>query len=932
MTVAVPEKRAKSEVAKPKVRISKIFSPFRTIGHVSDGTPFAVGTLGQTFYIATVVGRSFQIYDAATLRLLFVSTTQTKERITAITAHSHYVFCAYGNHIGIFRRGKLDKQLTIDSAGPIIKLCTFGSFLVAATSSTLHIFESNEGEKYPTEFYTSIPINSSYGQIIDITHMPTYLNKVIVATSSILQIINIRSSKIIFTTEEGLFPQITAIESAPVLDIIALGHDDGQCTIYNVRKNKTVQKFNTGSHVSTTSLSFRTDGTPHLMCALRNGDLYFYDLARKTHVHTLRGAHQEQFGGASKASFLNGQPIVVSTGYDNTLKEFVFDPLLSSTNTAIVSPPRHLRSRGGHSSPPTTMIFADTVSHFIDSASEDRSMWSFSLRKDAQSQEFSQRQSKERDGKRVAGLAGHYRQKFNPITMIAQENAREGDWDNMLTAHRDETFARTWDSQKRRVGVHQLDTIDGGLVKCVAMTQCGNFGLVGSSNGGIGVYNMQSGMLRKKYKLHKKACTGVCVDASNRKMVSIGLDGIVGFYDFAESKYLGKLTLDAPITQMVYHRTSDLVALALDDLSIVVIDAMTQKVVRQLFGHRNRITAMDFTPDGRWLVSSSLDATIRTWDLPTGNCIDGIKVESVTTSLRISPRGDYMATTHVGDVGISLWTNKAQFRPVAIKNVDDESEFANTTLPNVSGDGGASMLEGAFTDPADIEGTGQYISPDQLFPELVTLSHCSRNKFATLLHLDTIRERNKPKEAPKKPESAPFFMELTGSAVGDRAKVNEEGEIEKKKVVEETQESNILALKDTDRKFESDFTRLLREAGQEGSDYSSFLNYLIDMSPAATDLELRTLSTSSPYTELSWFLDSLAFGFRQNTNYELLTALLSMLMRYHGDIIYQVRKEDDDTCLLESLDGCNQASATANKRLDELIKYSSCIVNFVSSA
>ena len=42
-----------------------------------------------------------------------------------------------------------------------------------------------------------------------------------------------------------------------------------------------------------------------------------------------------------------------------------------------------------------------------------------------------------------------------------------------------------------------------------------------------------------------------------------------------------------------------------------------------------------------------------------------------------------------------------------------------------------------------------------------------------MLHLDTIRQRNKPKEAPKKAEKAPFFLSLSGEAVGDRASVAE---------------------------------------------------------------------------------------------------------------------------------------------------------------
>ncbi len=79
MTTEEGSKRRKqnTEVSvKRAARPSKIYSPFRVIGNVSNDIPFAIGTLGATFYIVTSVGRSFQIYDANTLHLLFVSNTQ----------------------------------------------------------------------------------------------------------------------------------------------------------------------------------------------------------------------------------------------------------------------------------------------------------------------------------------------------------------------------------------------------------------------------------------------------------------------------------------------------------------------------------------------------------------------------------------------------------------------------------------------------------------------------------------------------------------------------------------------------------------------------------------------------------------------------------------------------------------------------------------
>ncbi|EGW33174.1 uncharacterized protein SPAPADRAFT_136717 [Spathaspora passalidarum NRRL Y-27907] len=911
-------------------RPSKIFSPFRVLGNVTDATPFAIGTLGSTFYGVTSVGKSFQIYDLATLHLLFVSQTQTASTINCLAAHYHYVYAGYANKIAIYKRGRLEHTLTCESTSAAVShLCVFGEYLVATSADgAISVFRKTT-EKYHTELYTTIrSINPALdGDIVGLIHPPTYLNKIVVATTSGIFIINVRSGKLLFKSALDSFGEepLSCIEYAPVLDIVAVGTSTGSIYLYNLRKGKVLGSkiFTSGSESSQkiTALSFRTDGAPHLVAGLNSGDLFFYDLNKKARVHILRNAHREVHGGVANVKFLNGQPIVLTNGGDNHLKEFVFDPNLTTSNSSIVSPPRHLRSRGGHSAPPVAIEFPnEEKTHLVYSASRDKSFWCFSLRKDAQAQEMSQRLQK--SGKRQAGQVSSLRDKFPEITAIASSQAREGEWENIVTAHKDEPFARTWDSRSKRVGRYELKTIDGGVCKSVCVSQCGNFAVVGSSNGGIGVYNLQSGLLRKRYVLHKQSVTGLAIDGMNRKFVSCGLDGLVGFYDFGKSKYLGKLQLESPITQMIYHKSSDLVACALDDLSIVVIDVTTQKVVRILYGHTNRISGLDFSPDGRWLVSVALDSTLRTWDLPSGGCIDGVFLPVVATSVKFSPLGDFLATTHVSGNGINLWTNRAQFKPVSTRHVEEE-EFSTMLLPNVSGDGGATLLDGALEEDEDVQISETYTTSEQI-DSLVTLSSSGpRNKFTTLLHLDTIKARSKPTEAPKKSEKAPFFLQLAGEVVGDRASVAE-GALKSGDDQTEEESSRLRQLKSTDQVFESEFTRLLREASEQ-EDFTEFLNYLVNLPPATTDLEIRSLNSFPPLNEMTNFVNALTTGVKTNKDYEIYQALFAMFLKIHGDVIHN----HNEDALNEALEQYADVTET-NQQLDELVKYCTGVVNFIS--
>ena len=51
-----------------------------------------------------------------------------------------------------------------------------------------------------------------------------------------------------------------------------------------------------------------------------------------------------------------------------------------------------------------------------------------------------------------------------------------------------------------------------------------------------------------------------------------------------------------------------------------------------------------------------------------------------------------------------------------------------------------------------------FTTPPQLDGDLVTLTLLPRTRWQTLLNLEVITQRNKPKEPPKPPEKAPFFL------------------------------------------------------------------------------------------------------------------------------------------------------------------------------
>jgi U3 small nucleolar RNA-associated protein 21 len=88
-----------------------------------------------------------------------------------------------------------------------------------------------------------------------------------------------------------------------------------------------------------------------------------------------------------------------------------------------------------------------------------------------------------------------------PIVAISSSSTRSKDWDDVLTAHAEDSSARTWRVADKRLGDWAFDMEEGGAVQAVCVTQCGNFGLAGSSTGEIRMWNMQSGKERKSFAL-----------------------------------------------------------------------------------------------------------------------------------------------------------------------------------------------------------------------------------------------------------------------------------------------------------------------------------------------------------------------------------------------------------------------------------------------
>ncbi|KAH9845661.1 WD repeat-containing protein 36 [Teratosphaeria destructans] len=973
---------------------SRLFAPYRTIGLVSPtAVPFTSIPLGKTtFQLTTSVGRSLQTYDLRRgLNLVFITRPQTPGAITASQAWKGKILGAWseggtggGRGVWVFKRGKKEAELELPSRWrqDVKAFCVFGGWIVGVCETSLLVWKSASYELYTTlQGVSPVPLTRN------IASLPTYLNKIIVGRGDgSAEIWNVSSGKLVYTIlpPSTSYGSVTAIQPTPALSLLAIAYDSGPLLIHDVRADQTVLQLSVPAGQPVTSISFRSDGLgagedgqkAGVMATASpdSGDITLWDLnngGRKAGV--LRAAHAQPSadapGGVSKVEFLPGQAIMVSSGLDNSLKTWIFD------QTPFSPVPRILHQRGGHGAPVTKLEFlptgsdgADDTGKWLMSGSNDRSLWGWSLRRDGQSTEISQGavQSKAKKQGLLSGARDAFQDlKCPPVTAVACSLNRDGGigalpgkhpiwqapgstkgkkvdaevaamtgWESVVTAHKNDSKARTWFWGRKRAGRWALPTTDGSNVTSVAMSPCGTFALVGSEKGGIDMFNLQSGLQRQRFparltpmqakqlKLdmqkhglseektedgkkvfyrgqgkHGDAVVGLAVDSLNSTVVSAGADGKVKLWDFASG--LLKREIDwsgsTGIKSMRFLRNANLAAFACTDGCLRVVDVSTQKLIRELWPSRPVIAELAgriisdfcFSSDGHWIAACT-GQLILLWDLPTGHLVDAFKLKAECTSLAFSPTGEFLATATADSVGVDVWSNKSIYVHVPTRHIPAAELVAIVSsdayqAPTTSGENGQGLVTASAQEDEDdvdaalIADLETEPDIDTLASDLLTLSLVPRSRWQNLLHLDLIRQRNKPTEAPKKPEKAPFFLPSLNDRQSSRTASTKDqttpADLEKER-------TRVLRLAQQGSK--SEFSRLLTASNGDES-FTRFLSHLKSLSPAAADIEIRSLSVEGE--EMVKFVRALTWLMRERRDFELGQAWMAVFLRIHGDIV-----------------------------------------------
>lgn len=189
-----------------------------------------------------------------------------------------------------------------------------------------------------------------------------------------------------------------------------------------------------------------------------------------------------------------------------------------------------------------------------------------------------------------------------------------------------------------------------------------------------------------------------------------------------------------------------------------------------------------------------------------------------------------------------------------------------------------SSIEAEKVDEDDvIAAEPDYMSPDQLDSDLITMSAVAQSRWQNLLDIDIIKRRNKPQQPPKAPETAPFFLPTIPS-------LQLRFDFSDVKTADKTETPRVRSASQNLTSFNKSL-----QSTTMTDNFSEVIEKLKAMKPSDIDFEIQSLSLDESSAELSTlqFMKMLHYMIKRQTDFELSQAYLAVFLKWHGIAISQ---------------------------------------------
>ena len=158
---------------------------------------------------------------------------------------------------------------------------------------------------------------------------------------------------------------------------------------------------------------------------------------------------------------------------------------------------------------------------------------------------------------------------------------------------------------------------------------------------------------------HDSGVRKVVWSPDGRYVASCTLEGGIHVWEVSSGELLHRLPDDNPwVTPLRFLRDGRLLTSDHDGV-VRLYDPKSGAVAQTLEGHDHYVFASDETPDGRWLVTASVDETARVWDLVDGSLHRTFRHPVQLLYVTITPDGRRVAAGGTEDPRVWLWDTES---------------------------------------------------------------------------------------------------------------------------------------------------------------------------------------------------------------------------------------------------------------------------------
>jgi len=252
--------------------------------------------------------------------------------------------------------------------------------------------------------------------------------------------------------------------------------------------------------------------------------------------------------------------------------------------------------------------------------------------------------------------------------------------DMLLTGSRDKTLC-IWNLTRddTNYGVPRRSmTGHSHFVQDVVISSDGQFGLSGSWDGTLRLWDLNSGTTTRRFVGHTKDVLSVAFSSDNRQIVSGSRDRTIKLWNtLGECKYTIE---DQGHTEWVscvrFSPQNPVIISGGWDKLVKVWNLTNCKLRANLVGHTGYISSVTVSPDGSLCASGGKDGSTRLWDLNEGKHLYSLDAGDIVHNLVFSPTKYWLCAAT--QKGILIWDLEKKHQ-VATLNSTTVPDFQSKT-------------------------------------------------------------------------------------------------------------------------------------------------------------------------------------------------------------------------------------------------------------